>query len=285
MAKHNVRFAPVAPIHILEDMIKDLRTFGNYHLLLAHHTVEDNNPSRFRNLFNTYDGIRSYEVSPTIIMDNSVVELGGAVDSDMIRDAVAAVGGFEHGPRQVVAVLPDVMGDGKRTIVESHEAYVKWTSEKWLRGAAKRPAFMLVTQGNSWKDFTDLVDHFFVHNNAMYPYITWVGVPRWLARPDVLGSRQRALAYLRMVLPMNVKVHLLGFSDNIWEDMEVIRLNPFVEGIDSAVPVRAQTVLTPNAPVGPRGNWWEEGSYTRLAQQNITNVRHWINRISPQVAW
>ncbi|MEB3089950.1 hypothetical protein, partial [Parvimonas sp. M20] len=81
-------FAPVAPIQILESLYNyGYDAFGEYHLLLAHHIMEE--PERFKALFERISGDMS--VFPTVIIDNSLVELGEAVALDMVRDAAAII--------------------------------------------------------------------------------------------------------------------------------------------------------------------------------------------------
>jgi len=81
------KFAPVAPIQVLEGLwAAGPECFGNYHLLLAHHTVE--HKTRFTALFKA---IAEADHVCTIIMDNSIVELGDAVGPEMVAEAVACV--------------------------------------------------------------------------------------------------------------------------------------------------------------------------------------------------
>jgi hypothetical protein len=170
----------------------------------------------------------------------------------------------------IVPVLPDVMGKGNATLVASMDAYEQW---------AKEPAFcdglMLVTQGENWLDFTNLVNYFFIHHRTKYSNINWVGIPRKLLAAGI--SRVHAVRYIQTVAPW-VKIHLLGFSDDIQDDMAAARL-PGVEGIDSAVPVRYNDSLTPTTTeeqIGPRGDWMENGRLTNQNILNIRNVRMWV---------
>src|SRR5690348_6161541 len=137
-------FAPVAPIQVLEAMYQyePKKAFGDYHLLLAHHTIDY--ADRFRGLFRRIaaDGI----IHPTIIMHNSVVECGGYVDFDMMYRAchVVADEGID-----VIPVLPDVMGKGEQTRHATLNAYPKWAKEIPCAG------FMAVCQGINWDDFCE----------------------------------------------------------------------------------------------------------------------------------
>lgn len=262
------QFAPVAPIHILEKLLNlNNQVFGDYHLLLAHHTVQY--PEQFNKLFTQYLNKSPY-TNVTVIMDNSIVELGGAVDDAMIEEACNVLNSIPSTRLEVVPVLPDVMGDGIETIDQSAMAYARWVGKDFTQDG-----MMLVTQGEDWDDFAYLVEQFFVKHPAEYGAIRWVGVPRILVQN--LGSRKKAVEFIHMVAP-HVKIHLLGFSDDITDDMLCARL-PGVRGIDSAVPLRYDGILTPTTSgtqIGPRGDWWEKGKINPHTMANIIRVARWI---------
>lgn len=268
-SKHKAHFGPVAPVHILQEMMsRDPRgIFGDYHLLLAHHTVEK--PGEFRKLFQEHRRNR-YAWNPMqIIMDNSLVECKFAVDFNMVKEATQIIQELLPDGSTIIPVLPDRMGDGLGTMQDTQEAYEKWDLQMPGNG------LMLVTQGKDWQEFTTVVNHFFVEARERYPRITWVGVPRKLV--EALGTRLEAVAYIKMVAP-HVKIHLLGFSDDVWDDLVCARLKG-VLGIDSAVPVRHPGIFTPTSITPPRDgtNWWTEGKLTEDAITNIANVRKWIS--------
>lgn len=275
MTSIHPRFAPVAPPQILQAMLEyDYALFGGYHLWLAHLTTQ--REREFTELLTHYYS-RRYFASLTIIMDNSIVELGGAVDDDMIREASQIITSISDdclNSCQVIPVLPDVMGDGKGTIALSDDAYERWVTENQM---PCKQGVMLVTQGDCWGDFTDLVDHYFVHNKEKYSRITWVGIPRKLV--GALGTRAAAVQYIKMVAPQ-VNMHLLGFSANIFDDVHCAKLG--VRGIDSAVPVRYNHLLSPKTSedmIGPRAHdWMDEGKLIYENRLNVYNVRRWIGQ-------
>lgn len=267
------QFAPVAPIQILEEM--DIHTFGDYHLFLAHHTVEHG--ERFGELVRRHIG--NMRLSPyrelNIIMDNSIVELGGAVDDQMIMDAVKLVHHGDHRTR-VIPCLPDVMGSAVDTRELSAEAYDRWNVMGM--NSISCQGYMLVTQAANPEELMKLVNWFFVENKDKYQHIKWVGIPRYMLKQGWV-SRKWAIRYIQMVAPW-VKIHLLGFSEDIVADMFDAR-EPGVQGIDSAVPVRYNGFITPNTTeemIGPRGDWMEAGQLTPFGIENIRRVRGWVNR-------
>ena len=204
-------------------------------------------------------------------MDNSLVELGGAVDNRMIEAAVSICLPENAWQCDVIPVLPDVMGDGLESREASREGYKAWSAMS-MPGTS----WMLVTQGKDWDDFCQTVNHFLVYNRAGYNRIGWVGIPRKLV--ELLGSRWEAIEYVHAMAP-RVNIHLLGFSENVWDDIKCAR-HPAVTGIDSAPPVRCEEVFTPQTVLPPRAstNWWEEGTCSQQTIDNIKNVREWVRR-------
>lgn len=268
----SARFAPVAPIHILEQLSRDV--FGDYHLFLAHHVVE--HKARFCNLVGAHQRLQPYSKPLTIIMDNSIVELGGAVDDDMIRAAVMAVAPEPDKMLRVVPCLPDVMGDAMGTRDLSETAYERWNIIGM--NTISKSGYMVVTQSATEEEFKHFVDFFFVQNREHFKNITWVGIPRYMLQQG-WSSRKWAIRYIRMVAP-HLKIHLLGFSDDLVTDFLDSR-EEGVFGIDSAVPIRYDSPLKPTTTadeIGKRGDWFENGRLTPHNVHNIINVRGWINR-------
>lgn len=266
----NPQFAPVAPIQVLEEMVNRKAVFGQYHLFLAHHVVEKD--FRFRTLMTDASRMHPYN-DFTVIMDNSLVELGHPVEDEVMGEAINIV---STGMTHVVPVLPDAMGDGPTTMGLSEEAYGRWANANSPVGARAPAGFMLVTQGATFYEFRKLVDYFFVTNKDRFRRITWVGVPRKL---ESVVTRRLAVEYLLAVAP-HVNIHLLGFSADIWNDLKAVRVdNKQVKGIDSAVPVRYDGFLTPSTTdqqIGSRGDWWETGKLTPQGIHNINMFRSWL---------
>lgn len=264
------KFAPVAPVHILNSM--SLHLLGDYHLFLAHHTVDKDD--EFRKLVKRMQ-LGHCPQPLNIIMDNSIVELGGAVDDQMILDAVNIVRDELQNDRSaVIPCLPDVMGSAEGTIELSNKAYESWGR---IHNGAYKNGVMVVTQGESFEAFAELVNHFLVSGN--FPQISWVGIPRYILNQWPKASRRKAVEYVRTVAP-HIRIHLLGFSWDIFDDMKCARMQG-VSGIDSAVPVRYNGMLTPitrDADIGPRGNWFEDGQLTQANGNNIQRVRSWLRK-------
>jgi hypothetical protein len=251
-------FAPVAPIQVLEQMYEHHpKVFGEYHLLLAHHTVEEE--ARFQSLFERIasDGI----IHPTVIMDNSVVECGGYVKFDMMKRACHAIADSGH---DVIPVLPDVMGKGQETREATLEAYRKWELEIPAAG------FMAVCQGENADDFFESVKLF--TNKARFPNMEYIGVPRVIVKSA--GTRKDAVRIaLRWAEAAGIKVHLLGYSDETYDDLYCSQVRG-VHGIDSAVPLRVPGQFRFGEDAGPRPtNWFETAQFNPQMGANLGFVR------------
>src|SRR6266566_6354097 len=90
------RFAIVAPPNILQTL-KACNTLGDCHLLLAHDIVKKE--EEYHDLFNHLGQLSPRKL---IILDNSVIETGNAVNVDVVAHAASIV-------NPTCVVLPDVM--------------------------------------------------------------------------------------------------------------------------------------------------------------------------------
>lgn len=251
-------FAPVAPIAVLEAMYDHHpKVFGEYHLLLAHHTVE--HYTRFERLFHKIasDGI----IHPLVIMDNSVVECGGYVNFDMMQKACSTISNQGH---DVIPVLPDVMGKGFATRLATFDAYERWHNE------IPHAGFMAVCQGADWDDFCYSCEYF--ANRIDYPHIEFLGVPRVLVK--TLGTRRHATQHaISMAQKADMQVHLLGYSDLTYDDLTCSQI-PGVRGIDSAVPLRVPRKFVFGGEDGPRPkDWFETAEFNPQMGANLAYVR------------
>lgn len=248
------KFAPVAPAHIVHDL--DPRCRGDYHLILAHDVVK--HPKEYAEVYDQW--------GMTVIMDNSVVELGGAVDLEMVADAVG------HSNANII-VLPDVYKHGPATTDSILSAHPRWASTfKAHLETRKNAGFMVVPQGPGLEDFVKCAETL-----TDLPHVTMWGIPRNLV--EVVGSREQATQICHMLAPER-PIHLLGFSDNLIDDMLCAHL-PRVTGIDSAVPLRAASLgmrMTLTITMPPRGTWWDEAKFHPDMNANIDIVHRWLRR-------
>lgn len=247
------KFAPVCPPRVLRRLMPS--NSGNYHLLLAHDVAA--HPEEY-DLWDNFQGMQ-------VIMDNSVIELGGAVDLDVILKACNVV-------NVTSVVLPDVLLDGKATVESCSNAIEEWMPHfesyfrrlsPWSRG------FMYVPQGKTLAEFA-----WSAQQLADTPGINFWGIPRNLV--GQIGSRRDAIE-ICYGLNRSRGIHLLGFSDNLCDDVICAR-DTRVSGIDSAVPLRVTENLTFLSDPGPRGDWWDTVEHTQQMDDNIETFKKWIGK-------
>ncbi len=248
------KFAPVAPPLMLLDL-KRKGTLGDYHLLLAHDVVAQKD--LYKEVFDGKyrDGS---DTRPFVIMDNSVIELGEPVSDEVMKEAISIV-------HTDLIVLPDAIADPERTLEMSTKAALSWVS-------FDVNACMVVPQGTTMNEFTDSAEQL-----MKLPGVRAWGVPRHAT--SKLKTRHH-LTYSLMVLRPGFSIHLLGFSDDLVDDISVARAIG-VSGIDSAVPIRLGLHNIPfhthidSHP--PRGDYWETATTaTPQVLENLAKIRGWI---------
>lgn len=256
------QYAPVAPPSILR-RLATTGNLGTYHLLLAHDVAK--NPKSYIDALYMHVAACS---KMTIIMDNSVIELGYPVNKNIMMLARKAF------PNSII-VLPDVIGNSSATL-KLADAYVATVRNDPLLG----PPYMAVPQGNNLKQFIDCAR---AQLQTSYRP-SWWGIPRHAV--SKLGTRH-TLIYMLNNLDPSMKIHLLGFSDDIMDDITCTRRIE-VSGIDSAVPIRLGMLhrvleLDPELPIPPRGEFWMQAQNLFSDQQmyqinaNIRRFNQWIH--------
>lgn len=246
-------FAPTVPVNILEGLVKDGEA-GGYQFLLAHDVVK--NPVRWKELRKNND-------FDEIILDNSCIELGAAVNLEMVKEAVEIC-------HPTVVILPDVLEKAVST-VESIGANL----DSWRR-AMPDQSFMIVPQGKTIEHFTWCAEQLLKLEPIFGAGFLYWGIPRNLV--PLHGSRAEAIRVCHTLDPY-MKIHLLGFSDDFIDDILCTQMEG-VSGIDSAVPCR---IVNHNIPlsmvmkVPPRGSWWDSAVYDTQMAVNCGKIREWIN--------
>lgn len=243
-------YCPVCPPQILQHF-ENHGLLGKSHLLLAHDIVKDANQATYRSLF-------GYQQMSLVILDNSVVELGSAVDISMIKDASDIV-------RPTHIVLPDCYLDTDATIISCQNAIDLWDSKINYSGHSTRiTPFMYLPQGKTWKDFARCAEAL-----SEDPRITAWGIPRNIV--GYLGSREKAVTLCHTLNPGRY-IHLFGFSDDMVDDLYCSKLD-HVSSIDSAVPIRCPTKFNVSWDAPSRGTWWDDTTPSDQQLQNLEIAR------------
>lgn len=247
-------FAPVAPVSVL-NALRMKGELRSYHLLLAHNVVAQEDMFRAT--------LQRLPQVITIIIDNSVIELGVPVKAEVIAKAKRiiqeAVGFSQY--NDIIAVLPDVLLNNKATQLATAQAIKEFRRENIDN-------LMFVPQGNTFAEIVECAEAF-----QRIEEIRWIGVARNFV--EVLGSRKQITKTLQSIFP-NAKFHMLGFSRDTIDDIECTKL-PGVEGIDSTMPLRISTPISFNSDFPKRGNWWQENmELTDIMLHNIRQVNKWL---------
>lgn len=199
-------YAPVAPVEVLLQM-KERGIEHKYLLLLAHEVVEK--PHQYKKLLEGFKG--------TLILDNSLIELGVPVPVETMVTAAAIV-------QPNFVVLPDKLNDREET--------VRLAIETIQHHGDKFPGcgFMLAAQGKDVDDAIWCVDEVV----KKFPKAAFmIGVPR-----EVTNRQGSRIPLVHKLTLNKYRVHLLGMSNNFHDDIACTKMYG-VEGIDSASPLRA----------------------------------------------
>lgn len=245
------KFAPVAPYHIYQQFSVN-GYIPDTVLLLAHDVVK--HKDRYDETFSDPKWNNT-----TIIMDNSLVELGTADAIDVVFEAADTVCAD-------IVVLPDVMGVGIASAKATIDNWNEWNYH------FKDYQKMVVLHGDSYKDFFTCAEN--VAEAGIKP--DWISLPRKLNRVEGL-ARYDWIKHAQVVFP-NIPIHLLGFSDSIWDDLHAAS-HPSVKSIDSAVPLRLpnRTMLSVDAGKRPE-DWFETVQFDLSMIGRCRQVDQIINR-------
>lgn len=240
------KFAITAPIHILEEFDKS-DTLGNYNFFIVSDVLKYQ--KRYAKLFQMRMG--------TKILDNGLIEHGGAYDIDAMQAAVALTNASHY-------VLPDAYLDTWKTIGQIKEALPIWSSRM---PQSCQPIF--IPQGLTLEQFTFCAEELF---RIGHEHLGMWGIPKNLT--GQIGSRRQAIEICRAINPY-WKIHLFGFSDNFIDDITCAKYGG-VTGIDSAVPLRIANQGVPWSlimKVPRRGDWWEKAEFNEEMFVNVLRVR------------
>lgn len=195
-----MKFASIVPMKNVE------YTFlGDYAMLLAH--LKDYYP-------------KAHNKNCYVIMDNSLIELGGAVDVETVYNAAKQCGADEF-------ILPDVFQDAKATITTVME------SIEWLRcnNHLGEMRLMAVCQGATIDDFIRCF-----RTLEQIPEIHCIGIPKVAA--TLMPGGRPALEHLWEGSPK--AIHLLGCWTNLSEFTRYQR-PALIRSCDTCIPALLST--------------------------------------------
>lgn len=259
------KFSPVCPSGLLEGLVS-LDLAGDYHLWLAHDVLDK--PKQYQELKSE---LKERYPDLVILMDNSLVELGHPLPANDLLQAYDLVDAS-------YLILPDALCDREWTVEHSREATKELRNIKWDVSLAA------VVQGKDDMDVMRCIVQYTGINPCM------ICIPRVVTK--VCGTRGRAIqeSYKTM---FSRPIHLLGFSDDLMDDMSCARM-PQVMGIDSSEPIRQALKgnlvdLVFNKQAGPRGDYWDTKkdeiakAQWEMMAYNLYMIRKWISVKQPSV--
>ncbi len=213
-------YAPVCGYELLEMLVDVHRTqqrkiFGHTMMLMAHDILQKQ--AKYRASIESWK--KDLQIT-NLIVDNSLVEvLDGTTEPLKFDDVLKA--------SEIVGadwtILPDVMGDATGTLEATSEALK--THEKPHVGK-----YAFVIQGNS------VLEHMAIAAGlTMQLGAEMICVPRIIG--NTMGSRAPTLRQIGADVKNSYKIHLLGCSQSVRDDLDCCRENIGVASIDSANPV------------------------------------------------
>lgn len=253
-------FAAVAPLAI-HKALDEVGVLGSYQLLIASEILKE--PEAHSTFWLTR------QADQYIIVDNGVIETGFPLQTGDLVRAARLVGAN-------AIVLPDVIDDAKMTIKLSRKA-----AREYAEVEESSRELIGVVQGRD-------PDECIACGIALLEDVgvDRLAIPRGLTKS--LGTREPLIAYFAETY--HCLMHLLGFSDNIEDDMASARSNKLVVGMDAATPVW-MGLQGQELPVDPPRDSTGYGSrppyfwtvkdmsvYDRGAvMDNLERVREWLS--------
>ncbi len=250
------KYSPIGPIAVLEHL-QTSGSLGNYLLLLAHDVLA--HKIRYKELVqNAWD---MHIGDAFVIMDNSTIELGKPMNASLVIEAAQFVNAN-------CIVLPDVIGD-----MEATKALIDANLNEFMHAGIP---LMKIPQGKDTRELIECVDWMYAFDSGIGDIDYWA-VPRWVA--NQIGSRKPLIQYINARTSYKCKIHLLGMSEHISDDISACLLEN-VMGIDSANPVvfgQAKKRMEHDVYIHmERGDYWEHTNVHPAVHSNIWYIRKQI---------
>jgi hypothetical protein len=198
------KFAPVGPL-VAQRALAEAGVLGDYQLLIA--------PVVLRQMEPYAHFYREDYPDNHIIMDNGVVELGYPLDPQQLYTACRIVDAD-------VVVLPDTIDDGRMTAKQARVSLPAW------RRLSPDIKTLGVVQGKTLEECIQCA------RDLVAIGVDWLATSKYSAVN--LGTRRELVRELDQ---FGLPIHVLGFSNNLIDDLMTTVASHHVRGIDSGSPI------------------------------------------------
>lgn len=194
------------------DLLNHYGRITHYHMALTHLVLEDDYYARF---YRERSAAGDY-----VILDNSVIELGSSLTTDMLVEAGRKIRASE-------VILPDVLDDGEATV---HQAMAGISALARKQGGGFK--LMAVAQGKTIGEFLQCYREL-----ASNRFIDVVGIPKRASRLMPGTGRYPLLQHMLInkIIRQDKSHHLLGVWENPIE-IKYLSMYNWIRGVDSVIP-------------------------------------------------
>lgn len=240
-------FVPIGPSRIISPLIENKTHDNGWLMLLAPQVI------KFKEDYNYM--LRRF--GGNIFLDNGAAEKGKHVIVENMEEAVSIIrSATPHS--NIVACLPDVLGQADLTINAVDNNLDAWRK-------LKVEDFMAIPQGTTHHQFMEC----HVELRKIIGFASFWGVPRHLTAK--LGTRRWVIEDLANQLGEDERIHMLGFSDHIADDLACAKM-PQVYSIDSHVPTMYGALGIPmheHMHIVRDVHYWDYAGYQHMCAINL----------------
>lgn len=260
-----MKVAIITPVPLLSKY----GTSSNYHMALTHLVLDSICHKEENGYYGHFYRLR-HHFGDYIILDNSIIELGSALDINQVLIAAKEIGADE-------IILPDVFQDGEATIKTVKEALKVLPDECPYK-------LMAVPQGKTLDEWLDC--YFQLMEMTEPRKIDVIGIPK-VTSSFITGGRAWLCNYLDQNKWYDPKVeyHLLGIWDNPIEILYESRFK-WIRGVDSCIPIlcgqhgiefHEQRGLLVPRPSDPMNFHDAVDPFPHIIEANIAKILQWGN--------
>lgn len=208
-----MKVAHIVPTTYLEEV--ESKFTPDFYMALAHQAIAD---SSYANFFS-----RKKKEGKHVLLDNSAFEFGGAIDDEVLINAINLISPTEF-------ILPDVLFDGTETLRRTYSFVEKYED--------MNIKYMAVPQGKTMEQWLDSYKKL-----CLVPSISSIGIGAIYAKHDVfnvgksyISGREYILENLMSseILDQTKEHHLLGLGSSGHLEIERLKKYGLIRSTDSS---------------------------------------------------